>query len=221
LAPDDEGLAKEKLTRWISDFLADVGARQVLTKSDRVVVENVLFEMILNAHRHEGIRMFQISSKLRTITIEYGSVTGYGLTALMSESEGWGGADAVHMLEGETQGRISLNYQFSGKKSRWICSAAQLGYSDDPCAINLRGSTDKELEIFKSKCEGCTQVHVHGHLDDHSSDNWVTARYVKELVDEGYQVVVHSMPGPMARHLKKTILDVLGGRGNFEISEHA
>jgi hypothetical protein len=217
----NEKSAKAQITDWLSDFFDDVGAKQVFTPADRLVAENVVFEMILNAHRHEGVRAFQIMSQPNTISVEYTSSTQYGLADLMAESSGRGGVDSVEMLEDETQGRVILNFQAFEQTSRWICSFVKLGYSNDPCAINLHGKSDLQLQVFKSACEGCTQVHVHGHLHDHSSDNWVTARYVKELIDEGHQVVVHSKPGPLARHLRRTIEEVLKGRGQFELSEHA
>jgi hypothetical protein len=217
----DENLAKAQITGWLLDFFDDVGAKHVFTHEDRLVAENVLFEMILNAHRHEGVRTFQITSKPNTISVEYTSSTQYGLADLLAESSGRGGVDSVDMLEHETQGRVILNFQAVDQTSRWICSAVKLGYSDDPCAINLHGKNELQLRIFKSACEGCTQVHVHGHLKDHTSDNWVTARYVGELIDEGHHVVVHSKPGPLARHLRRTIEETLKGRGDFELSEHA
>ncbi|WP_284990235.1 hypothetical protein [Arthrobacter sp. efr-133-TYG-120] len=222
LATDDnERAAKAQITDWLSDFFDDVGAKQVFTHADRLVAENALFEMILNAHRHEGVRQFQITSQPNTISVGYTSSTQYGLVDLMAESSGRGGVDAVEMLEDETQGRVILNFQSIDQISRWICSVVKLGYSDDPCAINLHGKDELQLQIFKTACEGCAQVHVHGHLNDHSSDNWVTARYVEELIDEGHHVVVHSKPGPLAKHLRRTIEEVLKGRGDFELSEHA
>ncbi|CCQ47189.1 hypothetical protein ARTSIC4J27_3169 [Pseudarthrobacter siccitolerans] len=221
LTDEDEKTARAQLSSWITDFFGDVGIKQLLGEADRSVAENVVFEVALNAHRHEGTRAFRIFSQSNNIALHYESNTYYGLEELMAEARGRGGFDSLEMLETETQGRVNLNYRASSGHSQWICSVARLGYADDPCAINLHDMTDVELEIFKSDCVGCTQVHVHGHLHDHSSDNWVTARYVKQLVDEGYQVVVHSKPGPMAKHLRKTITDMLDGRENFELSVHA
>ncbi|NDL61053.1 hypothetical protein [Phytoactinopolyspora mesophila] len=219
--PDDETEAKARIGALTREFLADVGVSQVLTRTDCVVAENVIFELLLNAHRYEGVRTFRIVSSSASVSVEYTSLTGYGLESLMEETRGHGGVDAVKMLADETQGRVQLNFRFSEQTSHWICSAVQLGYSDDPCAINLRDSDEHEREIFTSDCAGCESVHVHGHLNDHTSDNWVTARYVKQLIDQGVQVVVHSVPGPMARHLRTTIQAVLDGSEGFEMSEHA
>lgn len=218
---DQEDLAKERITEWLTDFFDDVGAKHLFSGDDREVAENVVFEVILNAHRHEGVREFSIQSSSTTIAVEYESATQYGLEELMVETNGNGGFDSVEMLEQETQGRVILNFQAIDQRSRWICSAVKLGYSDDPCAINLNGKDEVQLNIFRLECTGCTVVHVHGHLKDHSSDNWVTARYVKELIDDGHQVIVHSRPGPLARHLRRTIEDVVKTYDGFEISEHA
>ncbi|MHA7287716.1 hypothetical protein ACX80I_15700 [Arthrobacter sp. MDT3-44] len=217
----DERATKNLIAQILSDFFDDIGAGHVFTEEDLVIAENVIFEVILNAHRHEGVRFFTINSRANTITCEYQSTTQYGLADLLTESSGRGGYDSVKMLEGETQGRVTLNHQAVDQLSRWICSAVKLGYANDPCAINLHDKDETQLKIFKASCEGCAQVHVHGHLYDHASDNWVTARYVKELIDEGHQVIVHTKPGPLANHLRRTIEEVLAGSGDFQISEHA
>jgi hypothetical protein len=218
---DDEPSARGEIHESLSQFLDDVGVKDVLTPDDGDVASNLLYEMVLNAHRHEGARYFDLWSEAGFVTARYSSDSGFGLAELLDQAGGRGGYDAAEMLESETEGRVQLNFRRSGTASEWLVSRIKLGYSADPCAINLRDSSGDELEVFVGACVGCETVHVHGHLFDHTSDNWVTARYVKQLVDTGNQVVVHSKPGPLARHLERTIREVLSEDQDVRISVHA
>ncbi len=218
--PDDETAAKKQIDTWVRHFFADVGAKRVFTSDDRKLSENFAYEMALNAHRHEGIRTFRFRSQKTGVAVEYVSTSGYGLSELMSSPTPRGGVAAVELIKELTQGRLSINFQSIDGINRWILTVLKLGMSDDPCSVNLNEKTETQLAIFRSGCEGCAEVHVHGHLNDHTSDNFVTARYVQSLVDDGHKVVVHSASGPLARHLEKTIKKNLRGQGTFELSEH-
>lgn len=217
---EDEDLVSISLKTFIQGFVGDVGAPDVLRQDDVALVSNVLYEVFLNAYQHEGVRHVGLESGSEQIMASYSSSSGYGLAQLLGEDVGRGGFDAVEMLADETQGRVTLNFRAAVNESDWIFTLMRLGFSEDPCAINLRGRTPAQRALFVSECSGCETVHVHGHLHDYSSDNWATARYVKELVDGGYRVVVHSKPGPLARHLQRTIREVLEDGQNFDLVEH-
>ncbi|WKK70477.1 hypothetical protein Q0F99_11435 [Rathayibacter oskolensis] len=115
---------------------------------------------------------------------------------------------------------MQLNFQREDNLSRWTVSVSRLGIADDACSINLSDSNMGMLEEFKLESKGCEVVHLHGHLHDSASDNYETARYVKELVETGARVVVHTAPGPLADHLRQKINDVLGPGHAVRVLEH-
>jgi len=204
----------------VRQFLADVGALEVLRREDAEWSELTIIELAYNAARYEGVKKMTLRSNLNSLELEYEYSKPFGLAELIAE-EGHGGYDAVTSLEDITDGRLALNYSKSRGLSTWILSRQRLGRSNDPCSINLAGSSKAMRVEFLNSSLNCEQVNVYGTLHDSLSDNWVTARYVKELINKGSSVVLHAQPGHVAQHLRRTIESILEGQDGVVISEHA
>lgn len=204
----------------VRDFFEDVGAGTVMAPDDLQWAAATFIEVAANAIRDEAPAGLTLESRGNSIELRYPSKTAFGLADLVDHEHGRGGRDAVAQLESVTDGRMEINYAHRDGESVWILSLRRLGMADDPCSINLDTSDEDVRILFLSSCEDCERVNVYGSVHDSMSDNWVTARYVKELIDAGASVVVHAPPGGLAERLRRTIGQLLAESDKFELSIH-
>lgn len=213
-------IADAEMKSDIRVFFEDVGAGIVIADRDYEWASATFIELAHNAARYEAPGRMTLEARPHSLELRYPSKSGFGLADLLDVDDGEGGSDAVTEFDEVTDGRIELNYLCRDGESIWILTHRGLGRTDDPCSIDLDNTDTVGQIVFLTTCRDCEHVNMHVSRQDSLSDNWKTARYVKEVIDLGRPVTVHAPPGAVADHLRRTLTKVLGGSDTFQISEH-